>query len=178
MILQIFGPYGKIGVMRMSEAGNEAAEGGRRGGTGGSLLDPPRWESRRLCPVFPRGFSPCSHHHPEALLSPGPAVIPVLGTAMSGLWPDQQPRAGGNGMESLSLSLGKPWMGPPGVLGCSGARVSRGFPTGMDACVPGWSQVLSLAGAYPCVPCIPAGSSGCSIGFAVEGRGCPVPLWV
>lgn len=33
MILQIFGPYGKIGIMRMSETGNEAAEGegGRRG---------------------------------------------------------------------------------------------------------------------------------------------------
>lgn len=63
MILQIFGPYGKIGIMGMSEAGNEAAEGdggsGGAPGAAGSLRDPPCWESRRLCPVFPGVGFPC-----------------------------------------------------------------------------------------------------------------------
>lgn len=141
MILQIFGPYGEIGIMRTSEAGNEAAEGGREGGgapgAAGSRRDPPRWESRRVCPVFPRGSSPCSRHHPEVLPA-GPAVIPVFGTATSGLG------RGGNGMGSPSLwfPLGKPWIGvsPPGAGvqrregevflpgGCTGMPDSREIP--------------------------------------------------
>lgn len=113
-------------------------EGGLRA-LPGSLRDPPCWESRRVCLVFPGEFSLCSQYSPE-VLPPGPVVIPMFGTAMSGLG------QGGNGSGSLSLSLGKPWIGvPPGCWGAA-ARASavvflRGGCTGMLGC----SQVLILS---------------------------------
>lgn len=139
-------------------------EGGHRG------LPAPRGilrggESRRLCLLFPRGFPCVPHHYLEALF-PGPAVIPVFGTAMSGLW-----ASGSREMawDRCPYHWENHKSGSLGDLGCSGVMVSCGFPAvgciGMPCAGMFW--LLSLAGAYPCspcVPCIPAGFLGCSRG--------------
>lgn len=104
MILQIFGPYGEIGIMRMSEAGNEAAEGGGAPGAASSLRDPPGCGKPQALPGVPEGFSLCSPPLSRGAFS-WPHCYP--GVWDGHVWPLGLGQRG-NGVGSLSLSLGKP----------------------------------------------------------------------
>lgn len=135
-------------------------------------------ESRRLCLLFPRGFPCVPHHYLEALF-PGPAVIPVFGTAMSGLW-----ASGSREMawDRCPYHWENHKSGSLGDLGCSGVMVSCGFPVGrmhrdalcwdVLAAEPG--RCLSLLSVCALHPSWLLGMlQGIAVGFAVEGRGCP-----
>lgn len=138
----------------MSEAGNEAAEGGGAPGAAGlpagsSVLGKPRG-----LPCIPGGVFPVIPP-----LSRGASPLP---RCYPGVWNGHVwPRAGGKWLGIAVLIPGKTIdRGPPGVLGCSSTSVSRGFPAGRMHRDAG---MFPGADPIPALPACPA-SSGCSGG--------------
>lgn len=112
MILQIFGPYGEIGIMRTSEAGNEAAEGGR-GSTGGCRL--------------PAGSSAVGK--PQGLPGVPEGIFPVLPPPSRGAsrWPRRYP---GVRDGHVRPRVGGKWHGIAVPVVSPGKTVDRGPPAG------------------------------------------------
>lgn len=157
MILQIFGPYGEIGIMRTSEAGNEAAEGGREGEHRGLPAPGGILRGGRAA-----GSAWCSRGD----LPRAPATVPrcfPLAPPLSRCSGRPRPASGGGEMAWDRCPCGFPWENrgsgsPRRVLGCSGARVRFSCREDAQGCrAPGCSRVPSLArGLIPALPACPA----------------------